>query len=459
MQPGTSSKDPIGSSPLAHARYLHDSGKGKVTVGQKTSLEPPNDWSQTSHSVEELYEVLPTYAGLNDVYITQNRFYGSRSTERIAQLSALYSDLDYYKHPDPELADMHPIAVRDLALDTLLRAQIPFPSLITFTGKGLALVWRHEPVLGHRLSKWKRCQQVIFETLKPLGADGGAIDAARVLRVVGTYNFKSGKLVESIFENLDEVWQFDELKDEILPLTQEEFTERHARRQENGDKLLSGATRRPSKGRRDGRKGFALTTPFESRIEDLRRLLELRGMEKLPPGGRNEWMYIAAVSLSYLVAPEALEKRMIELGRKYAGWSEADTRSCISTVLSKARSAADGETLEWKGQQRGPRYWLTNEEIIRRLKITPDEERHLNTIISKDTKRQRDRKRKEHKRRSEGVVPREEYEADRRESRQHNRHLAKELKAQGMSLREIGCELGISHMQVKRLLESEKSEQ
>jgi len=188
---------------------------------------------------------------------------------------------------------------------------------------------------------------------------------------------------------------------------------------------------------RKARRGSTLTTLCESRIEDLQRLLELRGMEKLPPGGRNEWMYVAAVSLSYLVASEALEKRMIELGREYAGWSAAETRSCISTVLRKARSAAEGETLEWKGQQRGPRYWLTNEEIIRRLKITPDEQRHLKTIISKDTKKQRDRERKEKKRRSEGVAPREEYLAECRESRQHNRHLAKELKAQGMSLREI----------------------
>lgn len=96
----TSSKEPIGSSPLAHARYLHGSGEGKVTVSQKTDLEPPDDWNQTSHSVEQLYEVLPAYAGSNDVYITQNRFYGSRANNRVAELSALYSDLDYYKVSD-----------------------------------------------------------------------------------------------------------------------------------------------------------------------------------------------------------------------------------------------------------------------------------------------------------------------------------------------------------------------
>jgi hypothetical protein len=187
--------------------------------------------------------------------------------------------------------------------------------------------------------------------------------------------------------------------------------------------------------------------------------MELRGMEKLPPGHRDEWMFVAGVSLSYLVKPKVLEKRLIALGREVADWSEAETRSCISSVLSRASSAADGKTLEWQGQQRGTRYWFTNKEIIRRLKITLEEEVHLTTIISKDTKRQRDKERKEKNRRSEGVVPREEYLAERRESRQHDRRIAKKLRGQGMSLREIGRQLRISPTQVKRLLESGKSEE
>jgi hypothetical protein len=191
-------------------------------------------------------------------------------------------------------------------------------------------------------------------------------------------------------------------------------------------------------------------------MEDLRRLMELRGMEKLPPGGRDEWMFVACVLLSYLVEPEALEKRAIALGREVADWSEAATRSCISSVLSRAHAATDGRTLEWQGQQRSVRYWLTNKEIIQRLKITPEEEVHLKTIISKDTKRKRDRERKEKERRSKGVAPRKEYLAEGRYNRRHHRTLAKQLRAQGMSFRKIGSELGRSHTYVRELLNSEE---
>lgn len=81
---------------------------------------------------------------------------------------------------------------------------------------------------------------------------------------------------------------------------------------------------------------------------------------------------------------------------------------------------------------------------------------HLKTIISEDTKRQRDGERKERQRRSEGVVPREEYIAKGRDNRQHHRTLAKKLKAQDMSLRQIGRELGRSHTYVRDLLNSDE---
>jgi len=82
-------------SPSAHGAFLHGAGKGYVSLGRKTPHRPPLNWHQHSYSVDELAEVLPEYAGAEDVYISQNRFYGSRSVARLAQLSSLYVDVDY----------------------------------------------------------------------------------------------------------------------------------------------------------------------------------------------------------------------------------------------------------------------------------------------------------------------------------------------------------------------------
>jgi hypothetical protein len=250
-----SKKQSIGSSPLAHARYLHDSGNQYVTVGQKTDREP---WIETPYRVEKLYEVLPEYAGLNDVYLSLNRYYGSR--KRIAELSTMYSDLDYYNVS--ELAHIRPEGVFTLTLEALEQAKIPRPSLAMSTGRGLALVWRHEPEPSNVLSKWVLCQQYIFEALKELGADTKAKDAARVFRLAGTYNSKSGKLVQSIFEDLDYVWEFGDLADEILPRNREQWKQHKPQllTQEVEKEAARGA-RRASEGQRDGRKGF---TPVPS---------------------------------------------------------------------------------------------------------------------------------------------------------------------------------------------------
>ena len=113
-----------------------------------------------------------------------------------------------------------------------------------------------------------------------------------------------------------------------------------------------------------------------------------------------------------------------------------------------------GDKTDWQGRQRDPRYQLKNQRIIDMLSITPEEERHLKTIISEDTKQERDRQRKERERRSYGARTREEYIADARERRQHNRREARKLRGEGKSLRDIGRALGISHTHVRRLLQS-----
>jgi hypothetical protein len=249
-----SRKDSIGSSLLTHARYLHGTGNGYVTLAQNPG------WQQHSYPLKKLYEILPVYSGMDDVYISQNRFRGSRRTDRIQELSALYSDVDYYKIPD--LADMPAMGALDLALEALEQAKIPPASLAVFTCQGLALVWRHEPVPGYVLPKWERCQQYILEALKHLGADSAAKSVPQVLRLAGTYNSKAGKLVESIFENLDYVWEFGDLADEILPLTKEQWEQHRARLLvQRAEEEAARDTRTASKDQKHVRKGIPLTYP------------------------------------------------------------------------------------------------------------------------------------------------------------------------------------------------------
>lgn len=437
------------NTPLAHARFLHGTGKGCVTIAQKNG--PHRPWEPHSYPLEKLIEVVPAYGGGTDIYLSQNRFYGPRKLSRLAELSAMFSDVDYYRIPG--LEEMHPLGVLELALEALERADIPRPSLAIATGRGLALVWRHEPVPANARSRWDVCQDRIFKTLKHLGADSAAKNATTVLRLVGTYNSRSGTLVETIWMDPEEdVWGFDDLANEILPLSREEARERRAKRRAERARRKA---ERPSKGQPKAGKGFTPSSLHRGRLRDLHHLLRLRGQDKLPAGGRNDWMFIAAISLSGLIAePQTLEKKLIEMGKEKAGWSEAETKSRMHSVLDRGQSAAAGNKVEWAGQVRDTRYWLRNETIIEKLGITHEEELEMKVIISKETKRQRNREQKERSRRASGARPRSDVIAEARERRQHLRPAAKQLRAEGKSLREIGRLLGISHTQVKRLLEA-----
>ncbi len=196
-------------------------------------------------------------------------------------------------------------------------------------------------------------------------------------------------------------------------------------------------------------RGSLSRTLHTARLDDLWRLLDLREIDKLPPGQRDGWMFVVGCSMSFLMDPQSLEKELLTLGGKVADWSESESRSRMHSVIANARSAAAGKTVQWKGRQRDTRYRFTNEKIIDWLEITFEEEQHLQTIVSGDRKqeirRRRDRERKQKKRRSEGVKPRKEYLAETGNNRHHHRTLAKQLKDQGMSFRNIGRELERSH--------------
>ena len=382
------------NSPLNHGRFLHGAGEGHVAIARKLpKLPSPGNWEQHSYLTRELYEVLPAYTCVYDAYISQNRFRGSRAISRLACLSTMYADLDYYKIPS--LNGMHPLAVMDLAFERLQRARIPHPSLVISTGRGMALVWRHEPGQRAELPKWKLCQDSIFEALKVLGADSSARDAARMLRLVGSRNSKSGAMVKAIWEDpAESTWNFGDLADEVLPLSRKELEELRAQRRESAEKCASKDTRMASKGLEDVEKRFSVYTLAVGRLADLQHLLKLRGLEKLPPGQRNDCMFVAGTSLACLVEPQFLERELIQLGKDYAGWGEAETRSSMHSVVRRAHEASAGETLEWEGKQIDPRYRLKNHTIIEMLDITPEEEKKMKILISKETKRERDRERK-----------------------------------------------------------------
>ena len=290
--------------PADHARVLHEDGRGRVTIAQMSPGQ--GRWREQSVPVTDLAAVLSDFAGRTDCYLTQNRFWTRRRRiVDLAELDALFADLDYYK---TEFADRTPGLVFEAALRALDDADLPEPSFAIASGRGVALTWLHSPAPRQALPRWRLCQQRLFEVLKRFGADALATDAARVLRLVGTRNSKSGTIVEAITPAAPP-WLFDTLADEILPFTRAEIDILCAER------VKCRAAREA--GVRNGHPslvGFNAATLWQGRLDELERLLRHRWFGTLPPGHRDAWLFTAGIGASYLTPPSRLRRELFSPG-------------------------------------------------------------------------------------------------------------------------------------------------
>ena len=237
---------------------------------------------------------------------------------RLAHIDALFSDLDFYKS---EYSQCRPEYVLYEATSALQANRIPPPSFATFTGRGLNLVWLHSPIPRQAISRWAACQKQIFSVLKRFGADPMALDAARVLRLVGTVNSKSNTFVQAITPTAP-AWDFDLLADEILPLSREVLADLRARRERKKARWELTKVNNV-----DRLTGFDCMTLWAGRLDELQRLLALRWNGTLPPGQRDAWLWIASVGMSYMVPAPVLQRELITLAREVGGWSESEAKS------------------------------------------------------------------------------------------------------------------------------------
>ena len=101
----------------------------------------------------------------------------------------------------------------------------------------------------------------------------------------------------------------------------------------------------------------------------------------------------------------------------------------------------------------GAGYRISNAKLIDWLGITPEEQRHLQTIIGPKEKRARDLKAKEEKRRAEGMRPMAEYNQERAEQKGSKKDILKKAMAENpkASIRTLAKITGISKTHVADL--------
>jgi hypothetical protein len=260
------------------------------------------------------------------------------------------------------------------------------------------------------------------------------LDAARVLRVIGTRHRQAQLPVEALTP-VGRIRNFETLAKEILPIERSKLYDLRVQRALRSTIKDTERLVRPPE-------GFTKATLWEARLSDLQRLRELRWFGEPLPDFRDRWLFLAGVAMSWLAIPSVLRRELYALAEEVGGWSESKARSKLHAVFRTAEEAAQGKKVAWEGLEIDPRYRLKNQTIIDILEITAEEEREMKTIISDEERRQRHREKEQVRKRDAGEVQmtRKEYEGRAQDRRAEARRLATE----GLSLRQIAKKLGIS---------------
>ena len=383
---------------------LHKNSEGFITVAKMKK-----HWQQ--YYFEGIND-LSINLNDKDVYISQNTFNNrSRRLTHLKELKALYIDIDCYK------VNLSKEAVKYF-MENDLYGQIPVPNMLVDSGRGLYYIIFLENTVAEDLPKWQLIEKYLYEKLKDLGADNKALDATRVLRVVGSTNSKNNELVK-VIDTYDYQYTLDEIIENYIPEVNEDRKEKQ----------------KPKGVRKKGRKKkfvslFNLYNLYYTRFKDIKKLVEIRNYEMT--GYREITLFLIRYFLNvYHGDDDLVMEEVIEINNSFTEPLE------INEVFNATRSGVIGATESV--------YKYSNDKLIKLLDITPSEQKEMATIIGKSEKYYRNNKNRRDNRRDEnGLTQRES-------SKLNNENEILELKRKKYTLKQISEKLNLSIDYVKKV--------
>ena len=186
----------MGALKLEYKKGLFN-GYTHIYIGMMGELQPLE-----CIEYDEFEETINKYSGYYDVYATHNTISNTytRTNKDILQLRTLYIDIDKINNTDE---------IIELINNLVKEKVIPKPHKIIFSGRGIHIKWFIKDYAGtskKNMNVWSRLQNYLIKTfknsLKSMGeVDKRVKDPSRVLRIEGTINSKSDKVVKCLVNN------------------------------------------------------------------------------------------------------------------------------------------------------------------------------------------------------------------------------------------------------------------
>lgn len=391
--------------------------------GKVKGKEAPYYFLQRSYPVNELLDhVEPD----KDCYTSMNTFFIKRRKKSdVRHLNALFVDIDYYGVPG---------VTKQTVLDTLefnvKKELIPYPTFIIDSGRGLYFIWKIEDVPGkfvRAIRLYNTVQDYIYNLFKDVGADANALDVSRVLRLPATKNTKANKNVEVIHYSEKSLYTLRFFQEYVNVF--------------NEYNVSTKVKKAPKKPQMTFKHMYNTFTLHVSRIRDIETLCRLRNYDV--SGLRDQIIYIYYY-YNLLVHRDkhiALHNAK-ELNAKFK--EPLDDSEVRSFIISAEQTAMDKiANKEVPSGYKYAGYNFKSETLIKKFKITEDEQQHMLITISTRVKYDRNNI-KRTPRNEDGLTKRQQ-------DKQYLVGRVKELKERGYKQREIAEMLEITERHVKRI--------
>lgn len=414
---------------------------------------------QRSFKLTDMAKVLPLLPLDRDTYISQAEFIlPNRRVVNLARVGLLFVDLDCY--------DLDPAKAMSKLFWTCDENNIPHPSIVIFSGRGLQAKWILEtPQPRYALPRWNAVQAALVNTFINIGGDHQARDASRVLRLVGTTNSKSNERVVVLHVNHDKamqpkVFSFEYMAEILLPYGRDyQVHNDHPFTLEEQDAIAKKREDREAKSKANpgliliqgtstnGLHRFSGRQLAWHRMEDIRKLTAMRGGVKQGLSMPTLFWCLNFLLLSGATNSSQMFHEAKTLAREF-GFGELNRQDELSTLYVKAKDFEAGKSIKLKGKVYPALYTPKNATLIDIFEITDEEQKQLRTIISKDEAKDRDATRKRKMRHNAGSISRNTYLS----SYNDKRIKALEMSKEGLSNRTIAKELEINKTTIGRWL-------
>ncbi|WP_375199681.1 hypothetical protein [Bacillus sp. RS11] len=397
-------------------QFVHGDNERFAQLFQLREEQP----KMVSRIGKAIYYEIPQSEWLGkDVYFSLNTF---KSYKRVAKdcvrLNALYTDLDFYK----EGIDL--IEARYLIDEMIANEVILPPNIIIHSGRGLQLIWLMEYMkYDIYLKLWGHMQNEIYKRFQHLHSDSKAKSVTQIFRLAGSISSKTGGIIRAEYLR-DARYSIGEMKEFLLPELPSKL------------KVINEEAVAPKTKKKEGDKKAVshLLTEYslnQARLKDFEKLLEIQ-----PVVNRKTLLFNYAICGKAVGMDDKLIERNLQRinASFYKPLPDSRVRGAINSVNQVA-------------------YKMTNATLIADLNITLEQQRQLTTIISKQVKKEREQKRKEAKRRENGIRPMAEYQESRRELSDERMMALKRLMEQQPELKnkELAELLSCSESTIKRM--------